>query len=159
MMVPQLNTIFQNAYVTNDVEQAAALFKDRFATGAFTIIDFEGVMRIGLAFAGRTMIELIQPFTDPAGLYAHWIPAGTDFAVRHHHLGLLVDSKEELAAIRAAHVSAGTAVATEGSLPGALDFLYVDTSTQLGHYLEYVRLDEGGRAMFANVEGSIFTMS
>lgn len=158
-MMPLLNNMFQTAYVTNDVEQAAALFKDRFGTGAFSIIDFDGVMRIGLAFAGQNMIELVQPISDPAGLYSNWIPADQGFAVRHHHIGLLVDSTEEMAAIRAAHVEAGTAVAIEGALPGSLDFLYMDTAAQLGHYLEYVRLEEGGRAMFAAVEGSIFKSS
>lgn len=157
IMVPQLNNVFQIAYATNDVEQAATLLRERFGTGAVTILDPPGdLMRIGLAFAGRTMFELIQPINDPVGLYSNWIAHIEGFALRHHHLGILVESREQLASIRQAHVDNGTAVATEGSLPDALDFLYVDTTPQLGHYLEYVRLDAGGRAMFANIEGSIF---
>lgn len=156
-MVPQLNNVFQIAYASNDVERAAALFRDRFGTGAFTILDPPGdLMRIGLAYAGEMMIEVIQPLNDPTGLYANWIAGIDGFALRHHHCGILVDTAEELAAIRSTHLAAGSAIATEGSLPGALDFLYVDTTPLLGHYLEYVRLDEGGRMMFAGVEGSTF---
>lgn len=155
-MVPQLDNIFQIAYVTNDVERSAALFKDRFATGAFSQFAFDGIMKIGLAFAGRMMIELIQPIDDPTGIYTGWIAGAEGFALRQHHFGILVDSADAMAAIRSVHVDNGTAVATEGSLPGSLDYLYVDTTPLLGHYLEYVRLDEGGRAMFASVEGSIF---
>lgn len=155
-MVPQLNNIFQIAYVTNDLDQAAKLFHEQFATGTFSQFEFADVMTIGLAFAGTTMIELIQPINDVTGLYTGWIADCEGFALRQHHYGILVDSSEDLAAIRAAHVARGTSVATEGSLPGSLDFLYIDTVPLLGHYLEYVRLDEGGRAMFASVEGSIF---
>lgn len=155
-MIPQLNNIFQIAYATNDVERAAAVFKNRFGTGAFSVFDFDGVMKLRLAFAGQVMIELIQPINDPTGLYTGWIAGSEAFALRHHHFGVLVNSKDELAAIRAAHVDSGTAVAAEGSMPGSLDFLYVDTTVQLGHYLEYVHLDAAGRAMFASVEGSIF---
>lgn len=155
-MTGLLDNAFQQGYVTNDLEQAAALFAQRFRTGAFTFHTFDGVMRIALAFAGKTMIELIEPITDPAGLYDHWIDRSGGFAVRHHHIGMLVDSQEQMGTIRAAHVADGTAVAAEGAMPGALDFLYVDTSRQLGHYLEYVWLDAGGRAMFGQVEGSIF---
>ena len=155
MIIPQLNNIFQIAYATSDVEQAAKLFHDRFGTGPFTIFD-PGIMRIGLAYAGTTMYEVIQPLDDTSGLYANWIAGIEGFALRHHHFGILVDTKDELAAVRAAHVDSGTAVAIEGSMTGVLDFLYVDTTASLGHYLEYVLLDEGGRAMFAQVEGSPF---
>lgn len=155
-MVPQLANVFQLAYVTNDVAKAADLFRTRFATGPFTQIEFGDIMTIGLAFAGRTMIEVIQPINDATGIYSEWIAGIDGFALRQHHYGILVDSVEELAAIRAAHVDSGTPVATEGSMPGSLDFLYVDTVPLLGHYLEYVRLDEGGREMFRGVEGSIF---
>lgn len=156
-MTPQLNNVFQIAYATSDVEQAAKLFRERFDTGAFTILDPPGdIMRIGLAYAGTTMYELIQPLNDITGLYAPWIADVEGFAIRHHHLGMLVDTAEDLAAIRTTHVHNGTPVANEGSMPGALDFLYVDTTPLLGHYLEYVRLEEGGRAMFAQVEGSPF---
>lgn len=156
-MVPQLNKIFQIAYVTNDIEHGCTLFKDRFGTANFTIMEPPGgFMRIALAFAGEKMIELIQPLNDLTGLYADWIAGAAEFVVRHHHFGLLADSREELAAIRAAHVEAGAALSLEGTMEGVLDYLYVDTTPQLGHYLEYIRLEAGGLAMFAGLEGSIF---
>ncbi|MFC4294993.1 VOC family protein [Novosphingobium tardum] len=157
MTPPLLDRIFQIAYVTNDVAQAEALFREGFGTGSFTRMDPPGgFMRISLAFAQQTMIELIEPIGDTVELYAKWIAGREGFVVRHHHFGMLVDSKAELAAIRAAHVENGTAVAMEGEMPGALDYLYVDTTPALGHFLEYIRLEEGGRAMFAAVEGSTF---
>lgn len=156
-MTALMNNMFQIAYASSDVERAAHLFREHFGTGAFTIIDPPGdIMRIGLAYAGGTMIEVIQPLNDTTGLYAPWIEGMSGFALRQHHFGMLVDTAADLAAIRSAHVDAGTRVANEGSMPGALDFLYVDTTAALGHYLEYVRLDEGGRDMFSNVEGSPF---
>ncbi len=157
-MIAQFENLFQIAYVTNDIARASALFKDRFGTGAFKVIDTpDSPVRIALAFAGRTMLELIHPLDDTIPLYADWIAGIEGFALRHHHFGLLVETKAELAAIRAAHVNAGTGIPLEGDIPGALDYLYADTAPELGHYLEYIRLDAGGRAMFAGVEGTIFT--
>lgn len=156
MTIAQLDSVFQIAYATNDLENAMRLFRDRFGTGRFTMLDVPAdVMRIGLAYAGRMMIELIQPVND-GGLYSNWIAGTEGFALRHHHFGILADSKAQLTAIRQAHIDAGTTIATEGSMPGALDFLYVDTTADLGHYLEYVRLDPAGVAIFAQIEGSLF---
>lgn len=157
-VISQLNNCFQIAYVTNDIDQAADLFRDRYGTGDFQFMRElpGGQIQIALAFAGDMMIELIQPINDTLGVYANWIAGERGFAVRHHHFGLLVNSKDELAAIRAAHAERGLTVVMEGEMPGMLDFLYVDTTAELGHYLEYVLLDAGGRAMFASIPGSPF---
>jgi hypothetical protein len=44
----------------------------------------------------------------------------------------------------------------EDDLPGFMAHLYADTTADLGHYLEYIRLYDGGRTMFASVPDSPF---
>ena len=38
-----------------------------------------------------------------------------------------------------------------GKVEGALQYLYVDRRADLGHFVEYIHLAEGGRALFASV--------
>lgn len=152
-----LSHAFQLAYVTNDVDRAAALFRERYGTGAFQIMrdvpDGDTSLVLGLGYAGRTNIELIAPAVGGRALYVDWIADASDFVVRFHHVGLLIEDDAGWGAMRAAIVANGSPIAMEGSMPGAVDYLYADTVSELGHYLEYVRLHEGGRAMFSSVPG------
>jgi Glyoxalase/Bleomycin resistance protein/Dioxygenase superfamily len=153
-----LNGVFQLAYVTNDLDEAAACLRGRYGTGEFAFFrDLPGsVMEIGLAYAGDMMVELIEPKTGAPELYSRWIENREGLVVRHHHYGMLIDSADEWEAMRSAYVARGTEIALEGDVPEFLAYLYADTTADLGHYLEYVRLYGGGRAMFASVPGSPF---
>lgn len=163
MTVPLLASPFQLGYVTTDLEAAIARMTDRFGAGEFvTLPDQDDTApRIAIGYAGTMMIELIQPRTTSGDLYSDWLTTSVsgdpgEVVVRLHHVGMLVDTTEELAALRARHVELGDRIAAEGDTPGFVGFLYADTVAELGHYLEYVRPDTGVRELFATVPGSTF---
>jgi len=155
-----LDGIFQIAYVTNDSDRAAALLKERYGAGDFyfmrDIPNEAGAMTIALAYAGSMNIELIQPSASGPALYSDWIKDAGGFALRHHHYGMLINDEAGWQAMRARVIELGAAIPMEGAVPGGLDYLYADTTADLGHYLEYIRLYEGGREMFRAVPGSPF---
>jgi hypothetical protein len=152
-----LSGLFQLAYVTNNLEAAAARFRDQYGTGEFLFMrDLPGPIALALAYAGDTMIELIEPGPGGPPLYSDWIAGMEGVALRHHHCGFLIDGDSEWTAVRSRFVEQGNVIPMEGQMPGALDYLYADTTADLGHYLEYIRLYEGGRQLFASVPGSPF---
>jgi hypothetical protein len=147
-----LTGMFQLAYVTNDLDAAAARFRDRYGTGEFLFLrEMPGGIALALAYAGETMIELIEPQPGAPALYRDWIADMEGLVVRHHHCGFLIEDDSRWAEMRSTLVGQGQAIPMEGPMPGALDYLYADTTAELGHYLEYIRLYEGGRQLFASV--------
>lgn len=153
---PLMRDVFQIAYVTNDLERAAAIMQAQFGTGAVKIMrEIPGaVTDIGLCFAGATNYELLQPLNPSGDMYSDWIAGEEGFALRFHHLGIRVGSHEEMAALRKAHRDAGRSFTLDNIVPGYIDVFYADTRDLLGHYLEYFCLGEGARAMFTDVEGT-----
>ena len=157
---PLLESIFQTAYVTNDLDHAAAVFAERYGVGEFyfmrDIQNGDWSMSIALAYAGTMNVELIQPGAVGHPLYADWIAGAKDFTLRHHHYGILVDDKAAWDLRRDRFGVLGCGIPMEGEIPDFMAYLYADTTADLGHYVEYIRLFDGGRQMFAAVPGSPF---
>lgn len=147
---------WQIAYVTNDLDRAVTLLRDDYGAGEFLVMrQLPGAMTdIALAWCGETMIELLYPLAAEGDFYSDHIAGAQGFALRHHHMGMLVEGREEMGRIRARHVQLGHDIPFEGENSGAIQYLYADCRPTLGHYLEYIRLEEEGRALFAAVSGS-----
>ena len=155
-----LEGFFQIAYVTNDLDHAARVLRDRYGTGEFyiqrNIQNGATSMSLGLAFAGTMNVELIEPGPNGLPMYTDWIAGAQGFALRHHHYGMLVEDKAGWDARRGRLVALGIDIPFEGEIPDFIAYLYADTRADLGHYLEYVRMFDGARQMFAAVPGSPF---
>lgn len=145
---------FQIAYVVDNIDAGIAEFTSKYAVAKWHVMDlvaFNGpesaVRHIALAWTdAELMVELIEPNPAVASIYSNWRP---DLAgPRFHHLGFLVDSDAEFAAIRRQFEVAGCPVAAEGSAGDMLDFAYIDTSRTLGHYYELIHLKGEGRTQF-----------
>ena len=158
MTTPQMRNVFQIAYVTNDLERAAGVLRDQYGCGdAHYMRNLPGALTdIALCFAGNTNYEMLEPLNASGDFYSDWIAGETDFVMRFHHLGMIVETKEELDAIQAAHVRHGHEFPLVSSMPGVLDVFYADTRASLGHYLEYFHLQEAGWDMFKAVPGCPF---
>lgn len=145
---------FQLGYVTRDVDAAVAVYTQRYGKAEFLInepMPIDGVApptrRIALAYIDDTMIELIEPDPMQRTIYNDVLPDRFG-AIRLHHLGYLIDDHQAM--LRRLRES-GYDVPFHGSIPGALDYSYADTRAELGHFSEFIRLDEGGRAFFGAV--------
>jgi hypothetical protein len=160
-MLPFLAGFDQIAYVTNDLAQACATFRD-YGIPRFHIVEREldamvrgerGTLRLGLALAavGDVEIELIEPRGGRADLYTELLPRDGRFAVALHHLRVRVSGTlDDWERARAALVAAAAPIALEGGREG-VRFVYVDDRARLGHYTEHVWFSEGERARRADV--------
>jgi len=142
--------VSQIALVVPDLEAAAESYWSQFGIGPWHFYTYgKGVlrrmsyggkpadyrMRIALAWAGSTRIELIQ-MEQGETVYA-------DFVRKHgyglHHLGVLVEDME--AALRQAE-AAGLRVAMDGAgfgLDGDGQYAYLDTEEMLGTTIELIQ--------------------
>lgn len=152
-MFPRLNAWHnQNAYVTTDMDQALALWRDEFDVTSFFVFDNDAPgmecshpyrLRIALGNVSGTEIELIQPL-DGNAMYSDVLPKDGSFAVRFHHIcmrinGPLANFESHMASIDpTAHP-----VAYSGGMADLMRFAYTDERATLGHYIEHVWFDDG----------------
>jgi hypothetical protein len=151
---------FQFGYVTTDVGQAEANLKKNFGVKNFLNI---GVMKsdvfladgravtneliLSFANVGDQQVELIQPVNDPSGLYSGALPQRDGFAMVLHHLGHRFFDIAQWNQFRSQLDLNSHKLAFENN-GGAAHYVYTDERDSLGHFLEYMWLDEQGSALF-----------
>jgi hypothetical protein len=138
----------QVAYVTNDIEAAAALLERQFdAPGFFIFSNVQPGMeqsggaqlRIGLARVGGVEIELIEPIGDTAPLFSDVLTGGEGLKLRFHHICARIDGPIGNWEAHAASIDTDAhPIVYSGELGDDLRFFYTDERTTLGHYLEHV---------------------
>ena len=145
MKLPTDRTVFQNAWVVDDVEKTAMHWVKTMGIGPFFVgeygperllnIKYRGKpaelrMIVGLAQAGPVQIEFIQPLSKGPNCYRDTVPVGT---MAHHHLCVWTNDME---ADLKYYDSIGCPTATEGLVKGGPRFAYVDTHMQLNCMVE-----------------------
>jgi hypothetical protein len=137
----------QVAYVTTDLDAAAALLAKQYGIPGFYKFDTTGVaqpgdpqLRIGLARVGGVEIELIEPQGSATNLFSEVLPrGGTELAIRFHHVAIRIDGPlENWERHRAAIDTARHPIAYQGALGDLLRYFYTDERSTLGHYVEHV---------------------
>jgi len=140
---------FQVAYVTRDRSGAQRELSTRLGLGGWTELDVEvagAELAVAFARAGRVVIELVQPLGGDAELFTGLLPA--EGLVKLHHLGVRVDDID----LALEHAdSAGYACASAGELAGQLRFAFVDTTGDLGHYIELAQFTPVGWEFIAGI--------
>jgi hypothetical protein len=157
------NGAFQLAYVTTDLEQAIATYRERYGVERFATVPSslevstpDGVRsaRLLMAFGyiNEIQIELIQPIEGTLTLYADALPDGPAFALRFHHVGCRLPDRTQWDAFRAGLDPGRHRIALESMQAGQQShFLYLDERARLGHYLEYMWLDAASSAFFDSI--------
>jgi hypothetical protein len=149
-------SFFQVGYVCTNLERAMQSFTGRDGDRVFLVIDVAGglgvenapVRRIGLAYANGLNIEVIEVAEYCDAFFSDALPETGH--VGFHHLGYRVPDAASWAALKT-RAAATKSVAMDGDVPGVLHYLYIDRRADLGHYLEYIYLEDGGRALFDSV--------
>jgi hypothetical protein len=140
--------LVQQAWVTNDVEQALPLLGSMLGASEFKRVDDRvltvdtpsGVrvlhQRLAFAQAGAIMIELVEPVGDDHGFWSEKLPRDR-LAIRLHHISVRIEG--ELADWQAyrSRISAALSIAAEGTV-GRSHFLFADTRDLMDCYLEAV---------------------
>jgi hypothetical protein len=149
----------QTAYVTNDMEQALAVFRDQydvpsfyvFANDAPGMVQSDGAqLKIALAIVGGVEIELIEPQGDTAPLFSAPLPDDGSFAIRFHHVAYRIEGDlSDFEAHMASIDPEKHPVIWSGSLGDVMRFAYTDERAVLGHYVEHVWMHPELRAQLA----------
>lgn len=151
-MMHLLGGFFQLGYVTKNVDEGCAALQDRFGAVEFMITSpppMDGVpsptRRIALAYIDDVMVEVIEPDPAQQTIYSEFVRG--DRSLMLHHLGYYID---DYATTLRRLGELGYATPLHGSFGDTLDYIYADTRADLGHYSEFIRLGEEGRAFFGS---------
>ena len=154
---PTDRTVFQNAWVVDDVEAAAMRWVQEMGVGPFFLSEYVDVfgdvyyrgepsslnMKVALAQAGPVQIELIEPISEQCA-YRDSVSPGT---VGFHHVCVWthdIDADTEYFA------SLGYQVANSGTV-GPTAFAYYDTRPLMGCMLEVVTKHPAIEARFEQI--------
>jgi hypothetical protein len=132
---------FKLGYVTGDLAAAEAVFARRFG-----VLSFQRLGKVALAYRGEVLIELIE--TDPAEPSIYRAALGESVVSFHHNAYLLRDRVEWdrlEGVLRAQDLSVALHIAPPGM---DLEVAYVDTTQELGHYVEFIYVGPAAAAMF-----------
>jgi len=150
----------QIAYVTNDLDAAAALLEKQYGVPGFYKFDTSGVaqpgdpqLRIALARVGGVEIELIEPLGTTATLFSDVLPPnGKELAIKFHHVAIRIDGAlENWQQHRAAVDISQHPIVYQGGLGDMLRYFYTDERSTLGHYVEHVWMSPELLAQLAGV--------
>ncbi|WP_033925903.1 VOC family protein [Sphingomonas sp. 35-24ZXX] len=145
---------FQLAYATNDVDRACELFRRQLGIAQFRRLEGQlpkgGQIRVELAWVGPVMYELLSASGPGSAIYMDRLPPGPGFAIRHHHMGFLLDSTEAWDALIVKAAAADLPVPYLNDNPGFLRSCFVDAQP-LGHYLEYIWPEPAGLEFLLSV--------
>jgi len=140
------NDHYHVGYVTNDLDRAAGIFRERFGVRAFreTSNHMAGGTSIALrsVWLGNMMYEITCGKGPGMELYTDHAPTGGDFVLSFHHYGYLVPDEQAWADLARKIDTGGWKVVLDSDTPGYCRACYVD-APELGHYLEFVLPREG----------------
>jgi len=136
--------------VTNEIERALEVFAQRYGMSEFRRLDGVlpggGEIRVELAWAGGTLYELVAAHGPGSDFYTRRLPADR-FAIRHHHLGFLVQDATGWARLQERIERERWTVAHCGEAAGFMQFCYIE-APELDHYLEYMLCEPEALAFF-----------
>ncbi len=145
MKRPTDHTVFQNAWVVDDIEAAAMDWVETFNIGPFFLAEYgpgqltdvtyrgepgELHMYVAIAQAGAVQIELIQPMGDAPNAYRDTVPEGQS---GFHHVCVWSD---DLDADLKYYAERDCPTANDGRIKNGPRFAYIDSQAKLNCMLE-----------------------
>jgi hypothetical protein len=160
--------IWQVCYVTPDLDRGMAEMRDLFGIENSTEVPTEGAsfmkggeqvqwdVRVAMGASGGLIVELIEPVDGEVDLYRRFLPKDEGSVLGLHHLAMLVPLGDEawssLEELLGEH---DLAFEYTILIPDRARLAYVDTSAQLGHYIELCQLQPADTEFFSGlIEGS-----
>jgi hypothetical protein len=152
-LADMLANVWQFGYVTNDLDRAVAFMSERFglehclklpAGGATFLVGDEPAewdAKFAMGARGGKIVELIEPVAGCIDFYTRVLPPDGSFAVRLHHLATFIESGEdEWERLGGLLAASGLKVDYTVLIPDRVRAGYVDTTAELGHWLEICQL-------------------
>jgi hypothetical protein len=154
-------SIWQICYVTDDLEAGMKLLRDRYGiestevptAGATFLVGDEPAewdVRISMGARGGPIVELIEPVGGEVDFYRRFIPA--DGGLGFHHIATQIAvGDEEWERLTDVLAAAGLSVDYTVLIPDRVRAGYVDTTQQLGHFLEICQLQPADIEFFSGL--------
>ena len=149
--------LFQMSYITRDLDAAMAHAREHMGIAHFDTTDAEvevlsfgeiKPLKIRAAFAniGRHQFEIIQPVSGAINVYTDEVDLSKHI-LNFHHIAIAVrggiaEWRELLAEIRASGDEFAFLCPVVETDDDKVCFAYVDTRKRIGHYTEYLWVDE-----------------
>jgi extradiol dioxygenase family protein len=149
--------LFQMSYITRDLDAAMAHAREHMGVEHFDTTEAKvevlcfGELRplhIRAAFAniGRNQFEIIEPVSGAIEIYTDEVDLSKHI-LNFHHIAIAVrgtidDWRALLAEVRASGDAFAYLMPAEPGDDDKLCFCYVDTRHRIGHYTEYLWVDE-----------------
>jgi len=159
-MNPAFGGFYQNAYVTNDLDQALEVFRQTYGVPEFLVmpsdltLSYRGGLgrlhvRLALANLNGVQIEVIEAQEGCIDLYREGLPEN-GFGLAHHHVAMRVKGgRADWDRWRAEAAAGDRGFVLEGDLGDTAQFAYLDDKRRLGHYTEYFWSADGGAGLDA----------
>lgn len=151
------NDHFQIAFATNDIEQAKAVFSERYNITDYRQLKGEmpagGQIHVELAWVGNMMYELVTASGPGSEIFMSRLSANNpnqDFVLQHHHIGFLIYNEQHWLALKEFIKQNHYTLLSENNNKGFIRHCYVD-APELGYYLEFIFPEQAGFDFFENV--------
>ncbi|HEY2657484.1 MAG TPA: hypothetical protein VGI55_17000 [Solirubrobacteraceae bacterium] len=141
--------------MTTDLDRAVDQLSDRCGLERVVRVPSDGAQffkadqpapfeaRFAMGARGGLVVELIEPVAGSVGFYRDAFPTDNAFSVRLHHLGTFIPTgEEEWDRLRRILAGAGLRVDYTFLIPGRVRAAYVDTRSELGHFLEVCQIEQ-----------------
>ncbi len=143
---------YQLGYICDNLEEGITQLRGRGMTHEPHIIEVDqpvdslqgeviNKLRLAFVWIGDVQYELIQPVTDPLGIYANCQSNGGP--LRFHQICMRIEGTWE-GFLERAHAQDLPLVMWRDMGGDNLKFAYIDARSTLGHYLEYTWMTDAG---------------
>jgi hypothetical protein len=156
--------VWQIAYVTRDLDRGMEELRDRFGvehcievpTAGATFLrgdePAEWEARIAMGARGGLIVELIEPVAGEVDFYRRFLADEGSPALRLHHLATFVPVGEEVwTSLTELLAASGLKVDYTVLIPDRVRAGYIDTTAELGHFLEVCQLQEADIEFFSGL--------
>jgi hypothetical protein len=154
--------IWQIAYVTDDFDRGMSTLRESFGVENITEVPTEGAtflrgdtpaewdVRVAMGARGGLIVELIEGIGGEVGFYRRALPQNGGLGF--HHLATVIPTGDEAwSSLQALLARNGLEVDYTVLIPDRVRAGYVDTTAQLGHFMEVCQLQEADTDFFSGL--------
>jgi Glyoxalase/Bleomycin resistance protein/Dioxygenase superfamily len=159
--------IWQVAYVTTDLDRGMQTLRDDFGVKNCTEVPSAGATflkgdepaeweaRFAMGARGGAIVELIEPVGGEVEFYRRFLPQDGSAALRFHHLATFIPTGDEAwGSLTDVLASSGLKVDYTVLIPDRVRAGYVDTTAELGHFMEVCQLQPADIEFFSGLAKS-----
>jgi hypothetical protein len=156
--------VWQIAYVTSDLDQGMEALRERFGVEHCVEVPTAGATflrgdepaewdaRVAMGARGGLIVELIEPVAGEVDFYRRFLPEDGSPALRLHHLASFIEVGDEAwRSLTELLARSGLKVDYTVLIPDRVRAGYVDTTAELGHFLEVCQLQAADIEVFSGL--------